>query len=181
MQPVRRAKKPIAQSKQHRRYEYGTAEIGGSAPNHVSDPPLDRLIEGSLVAGIRGPKRLPSTLDASRGERDAHDTVDQAQPAPRRSSRRREADDQDSRDHCDRQNQLHEKKGGHRPKRYSQPDQSERQAPHDEAGEDAAEDLASCYVPLGSSSLAITACCKNLVRDHRRLLSGSAATNGSKL
>jgi hypothetical protein len=104
------AKQPITQRKQRCRCDYGAAEIGGSDRDHVSEPPLHRLIEGMLVAGI--PERLPSTLDAGRGECDADDAVDQAQPTPRGSSRRRKADDQDSRDHCDRQNQLNREKGG---------------------------------------------------------------------
>jgi hypothetical protein len=46
---------------------------------YVSEPPLDTLIEGARIAGIRGPERLPPTLAADDGKHDAEDPVDQAE------------------------------------------------------------------------------------------------------
>ena len=76
MSPVRRAQEPIAQSKQHGRYGYSAAKIGGRGPDYVSEPPLDTLIEGARIAEIRGPERLPPNLAADEGKRDAEDRVD---------------------------------------------------------------------------------------------------------
>jgi hypothetical protein len=120
-------------------------------------------------------------LDAGRGERDAEDTVDQAQATPRCPSRRREADNQDSRDHCDRQNQFYQKEGGRPPGRCSQPDQSERQAGHEEAGKDPAEDRGLGDVPHCCSSPVMTACCKILSATIDASPAVQLLTNGSKL
>jgi hypothetical protein len=49
MPPMRRVQQPIAQCKQGCRYDHRRGEISGCGPDHVSEPPLHRLIEGALV------------------------------------------------------------------------------------------------------------------------------------
>jgi len=83
MPPVRPKKQPVAQGKEHRRYDYRSARICCCGPHQAAEPPVHRLIERALVAEIRGPEWLPATLEARRSKRDADDAVGQAQSAPR--------------------------------------------------------------------------------------------------